>query len=171
MTRGVRPPFRRWMDLSDQQSTCAKVSIESSPWTLVWCTAADGHRTYSAVRPMFSFEVVVVSCSVQRSFEVDLCMSPRARVSRNFARNLCPQSFLVWHVMPRQTSRGDNFPVSGTGTHALIPSRGVVLVATGDRMVATRMSHRIPSLFRDGCVHGWIPLLLVMHGRNDVEWV
>lgn len=27
MTRGVRPPFRRWMGLSDQQSTCAKVSI------------------------------------------------------------------------------------------------------------------------------------------------
>lgn len=88
----------------------------SSPWTLVWCTAADGHRTYSAVRPMFSSEVVVVSCSVQRSFEVDLCMSPRARVFRNCARNLCLQSFLVWHVMPRQTSRGDNFPVSGTGT-------------------------------------------------------
>lgn len=68
MTRGVCPPFRRWMDLSDQQSTCAKVSIESSPWTLVWCTAADGHRTYSAVRPMLSSEVVVVSFLVQRSF-------------------------------------------------------------------------------------------------------
>ena len=72
--------------------------------------------------------------------------------------------------MPRQTSCGDNFPVSGTGTRTFFKV-GVVLVATGDRMVATRMSYRIPSLFRDGCVHGWIPLLLVMHGRNDVEWV
>ena len=59
----------------------------------MWCTAADGHRTYSAVRPMFSFEVVVVSFLVQRSFEVDLCMSPRARVSRNFARNFSSSIF------------------------------------------------------------------------------
>lgn len=47
--------------------------------------------------------------------------------------------------MPRQTSRGDNFPVSGTGTRTFFKV-GVVLVATGDRMVATRMSHRTSSL-------------------------
>lgn len=132
------------MDLSDQQSTCAKVLIESSPWMLVWCTVSDGHRTYSAVRPMLSFGVFFLSLSVQRSFEWT-CACHRVRFSGTAPGTSCLQSCLVWHVMPRQPSRaGPRFPLQpGTRTSQ---AEGWCLVVTGDRMVETHMSHRTSSL-------------------------
>ena len=155
--------------LSDQQSTCAKVLIESSPWMRGvvhrsrWASHVLGRATHALIRGgcrisfrfrgPFSGLVRVIACVSSRNCARNLLSSILSRMARDASSN---QS---WRQLSRFWYR-----------HPYL-SAGVVLVATGDRMVATRMSHRTPSLFRDGCVHGWIPLLLVMHGRNDVEWV
>lgn len=109
----------------------------------MWCTAADGHRTYSAVRPMLSFEVVVVFLFGSEVLSVDLCVSSRAFLPGTAPGTSCLQSCLVWHVMPPSRA-GPRFPLQpGTRTFS---AEGWCLVVTGDRMVATRMSHRTSSL-------------------------
>ena len=143
MTRGVRPQFRRWMGCPINNRHVQRCRSNRLHGCVVWCTVPDGHRTYSAVRPMLSFEVVVVFLFGSEVLRVDLCVSSRAFLPGTAPGTSCLQSCLVWHVMPPSRA-GPRFPLQ-PGTR-IFSAEGWCLVVTGDRMVATRMSHRTSSL-------------------------
>lgn len=123
MTRGVRPPFRRWTDLSDQQSTCAKVLIESSPWmrgvvhrsrwaSHVLCRATHalirgGRRIFSGSEVLLSGLVHVTTCACFPELRPEPLSSIFSRMARDASSTQSwRQLSRFWYRHPHLFGRG-----------------------------------------------------------------
>lgn len=137
--------------LSDQQSTCAKVLIESSPWMRGvvhrsrWASHVLGRATHALIRGgcrisfrfrgPFSGLVRVIACASFRNCARNLLSSILSRLARDASST---------------QSCGTAFSAS-TRHPYFFQAEGWCLVVTGDRMVGTHMSHRTSSqCSRDG---------------------